>query len=80
MKPKAEAPPPASTGGSGSTNTKECKICCACPETRAARDECVIRRGMEDPVCRDLIEKHFACLLTEGFTKEQVDKLRRSSS
>ncbi|KAK4531047.1 hypothetical protein CCYA_CCYA06G1904 [Cyanidiococcus yangmingshanensis] len=41
------------------------KICCACPETKRARDECIAERGEE--ACRDLIEAHKACLRAEGF-------------
>jgi cytochrome c oxidase assembly protein subunit 17 len=46
-------------------NTKKKKICCACPETKRARDECIAERGEE--ACRDLIEAHKACLRAEGF-------------
>ena len=34
------------------------KICCACPETKRARDECVVMHGSEDDgKCKALIEK-----------------------
>ena len=41
------------------------KICCACPETKRARDECVIERG--EAACAALIETHKQCLRTLGF-------------
>ena len=42
------------------------KMCCACPETKQARDECVALHGEE--ACRALIEAHKACLRAEGFS------------
>ena len=42
------------------------KICCSCPDTKALRDECVVRNG-EDK-CLDVIEAHKKCLRAEGFT------------
>ena len=41
------------------------KICCACPETKSARDECIALKGEE--ACKKLIEAHKACLRKEGF-------------
>lgn len=43
------------------------KICCCCPETKQARDECVVFKGEEDPDCVKLIEAHKICLREEGF-------------
>eukprot|EP00670_Eutreptiella_braarudii_P004371 CAMPEP_0174295934 /NCGR_PEP_ID=MMETSP0809-20121228/46294_1 /TAXON_ID=73025 ORGANISM="Eutreptiella gymnastica-like, Strain CCMP1594" /NCGR_SAMPLE_ID=MMETSP0809 /ASSEMBLY_ACC=CAM_ASM_000658 /LENGTH=79 /DNA_ID=CAMNT_0015398587 /DNA_START=28 /DNA_END=267 /DNA_ORIENTATION=+ len=76
---QTQATPAAETPALPAASKKEpsCKICCACPETRQPRDDCIIRRGKEN--CLDLIEAHYQCLLTEGFTKEQVDKLRAST-
>ena len=51
-----EAPP---VGKSGK------KICCSCPDTKKARDECVVSKGEEQ--CADLIEAHKVCLRNEGF-------------
>ncbi|GFR62985.1 cytochrome c oxidase copper chaperone, partial [Elysia marginata] len=39
--------------------------CCACPETKKLRDECIIERGEEN--CGDLIEKHKQCMRDLGF-------------
>jgi cytochrome c oxidase assembly protein subunit 17 len=51
------------------TNTTEeqpkLKICCACPETKKPRDECVVQFGEEK--CQDLIEAHKVCLQKHGF-------------
>lgn len=41
------------------------KICCSCPETKKARDECVVVKG--EASCGDLIEAHKKCLREEGF-------------
>ncbi|CAM9236242.1 unnamed protein product [Pylaiella littoralis] len=41
------------------------KICCSCPDTKAARDDCVITHGEDD--CKEFIEAHKACLRSEGF-------------
>ena len=45
---------------------KPLKICCACPETRAIRDKCVVEKGQDN--CRHLIAAHNACLRSLGFT------------
>jgi len=45
--------------------TKKLKPCCACPETRKPRDECIIENGEEN--CKDLIEAHKECLRKLGF-------------
>ncbi|VDN02949.1 unnamed protein product [Thelazia callipaeda] len=41
-------------------NNKKPKPCCACPETKKARDECVILFGEEH--CGELIEAHKRCM------------------
>ncbi|CAM9867243.1 unnamed protein product [Ectocarpus sp. 12 AP-2014] len=41
------------------------KICCSCPDTKAARDDCVIMNGEEE--CKNFIEAHKECLRSEGF-------------
>jgi len=44
---------------------KKLKPCCACPETKRPRDECIIERGEEN--CKDLIEAHKQCMRKLGF-------------
>ncbi|KAH0950471.1 hypothetical protein HN011_008243 [Eciton burchellii] len=44
---------------------KKLKPCCACPETKKARDTCIIENGQEN--CHDLIEAHKACMRSMGF-------------
>ncbi|XP_011869960.1 PREDICTED: cytochrome c oxidase copper chaperone [Vollenhovia emeryi] len=44
---------------------KKLKPCCACPETKKARDACIIENGEEK--CGDLIEAHKACMRSMGF-------------
>ena len=41
------------------------KICCACPETKKVRDECVLQNGQER--CAEAIEAHNKCLRALGF-------------
>ena len=43
----------------------KCKPCCACPDTRKVRDECVIAKGEEN--CIDLIKAHQDCMREMGF-------------
>ncbi|KAF9108163.1 Cytochrome c oxidase copper chaperone [Mortierella sp. AM989] len=44
---------------------KPLKPCCACPETKKARDQCVFNNGEEN--CLDLIKSHQQCLRDLGF-------------
>jgi cytochrome c oxidase assembly protein subunit 17 len=44
---------------------KPLKPCCACPETKKIRDECIMREGEEG--CQHLIEAHKACMRSLGF-------------
>merc|ERR1711934_835235 len=50
---------------SESSNPKKLKPCCACPETKQARDACIIENGAEK--CSDLIEAHLKCMRDLGF-------------
>ncbi|CAF2099038.1 unnamed protein product [Rotaria magnacalcarata] len=43
----------------------KCKACCACPETKQIRDECVIINGQEN--CSKEIEAHLVCMRAAGF-------------
>lgn len=51
----------------GTTEEKKpkCKACCACPETKRARDACIIEKGEEN--CTELIEAHKKCMRDMGF-------------
>ncbi|XP_060785576.1 cytochrome c oxidase copper chaperone [Neoarius graeffei] len=44
---------------------KPLKPCCACPETKKARDACIVEKGEES--CTHLIEAHKACMRALGF-------------
>lgn len=46
-------------------NKKPLRPCCACPDTRKLRDDCIRNKSEEE--CRELIEKHNECLRTLGF-------------
>lgn len=55
-------------GDKGQEQTEEkpkCKPCCACPETRKARDACIMEKGQEN--CKELIEAHKECMKKLGF-------------
>ncbi|KAI6182897.1 Cytochrome c oxidase copper chaperone [Aphelenchoides bicaudatus] len=59
-------------GNSSSTEQKtsseqkpKLKPCCACPETKRARDECIVVNGEEK--CSYLIEAHKQCMRDHGF-------------
>ncbi|KAH7331387.1 hypothetical protein KP509_20G030600 [Ceratopteris richardii] len=41
------------------------RICCACPDTKRLRDECIAEHGPEH--CGKWIEAHLQCLRSEGF-------------
>uniref|UniRef100_A0A0D9VM44 Cytochrome c oxidase copper chaperone n=1 Tax=Leersia perrieri TaxID=77586 RepID=A0A0D9VM44_9ORYZ len=41
------------------------KICCACPDTKKLRDECIVEHG--ESACTKWIEAHKRCLRAEGF-------------
>ncbi|XP_042064717.1 cytochrome c oxidase copper chaperone-like [Salvia splendens] len=41
------------------------KICCACPDTKKLRDECIVEHG--ESACEKWIEAHRKCLRAEGF-------------
>lgn len=41
------------------------KICCACPDTKKLRDECIVEHG--EAACSKYIEAHLECLRAEGF-------------
>jgi len=39
--------------------------CCACPETRKPRDECIVTKGEAE--CSAEIEAHKQCMIAMGF-------------
>ncbi|KAI9292961.1 cytochrome c oxidase copper chaperone [Neoconidiobolus thromboides FSU 785] len=41
------------------------KPCCACPDTKKERDNCVFLNGEEN--CLDIINKHKKCMRDLGF-------------
>ncbi|KAM5280875.1 cytochrome c oxidase copper chaperone [Ctenodactylus gundi] len=55
----------ASPGPSEPQEKKPLKPCCACPETKKARDACIIEKGEEH--CGHLIEAHKECMRALGF-------------
>ncbi|XP_022916594.1 cytochrome c oxidase copper chaperone [Onthophagus taurus] len=61
----AEKVEAASTIPQGQEEPKKLKPCCACPETKQARDKCIIENGQEN--CTDLIKAHKDCMRKMGF-------------
>lgn len=61
------ATPPATAGATDKQQQPKKRICCACPETKQARDDCLVQHGDEHPKCKALIEAHKVCLRAEGF-------------
>jgi len=47
------------------TEPRKLKPCCACPETKKARDACIIENGEEN--CKSYIEAHKECMRKMGF-------------
>ncbi|BGP53639.1 hypothetical protein JCM8202_003591 [Rhodotorula sphaerocarpa] len=50
------------------------KPCCACPETKKARDDCFLQYGSNaddaadsGAACRDIVERHRQCMRSLGF-------------
>lgn len=55
----------ASVGSSEVATAKKKNICCACPEAKLLRDDCVVEHGQE--ACTKWIDAHLQCLRKEGF-------------
>ena len=43
--------------------------CCACPETKSARDDCFFRYDSDEATekCKELVQAHIACMRGYGF-------------
>ena len=69
----SKPPPPSPTPPEGGPKIGKSgkKICCSCPDTKAARDACIRQNGEEDVSCQKLIELHKECLRGEGFSVKQ---------
>ncbi|XP_057272020.1 cytochrome c oxidase copper chaperone [Pezoporus wallicus] len=65
MSTMAAASCDAKGAGEPRAEKKPLKPCCACPETKKARDACIIEKGEEN--CGHLIEAHKECLRALGF-------------
>ncbi|KAL9324721.1 hypothetical protein ACSQ67_009578 [Phaseolus vulgaris] len=53
------------TTATGAETKPKKKICCACPDTKRLRDECIVEHG--ESACAKWIEAHRLCLRAEGF-------------
>ncbi|KAL2322028.1 hypothetical protein Fmac_026407 [Flemingia macrophylla] len=53
------------TLATGTESKPKKKICCACPDTKRLRDECIVEHG--EAACAKWIEAHRLCLRSEGF-------------
>nr|XP_028568566.1 cytochrome c oxidase copper chaperone [Podarcis muralis] len=58
-------PSPAAAAAAEQKPPASLKPCCACPETKRARDACIIEKGEEH--CGALIEAHKECMRALGF-------------
>ncbi|XP_017050745.1 cytochrome c oxidase copper chaperone [Drosophila ficusphila] len=64
--PSVSAAQPVAIASSTASGEKpKCKACCACPETKRARDACIVENGEEN--CSALIEAHKKCMRDAGF-------------
>lgn len=63
--PAASTPAPAVAATPTPAPAPKKKICCACPDTKLARDECIVING--EDACAALVEAHKVCLRAEGF-------------
>ncbi|KAF7370808.1 COX17-domain-containing protein [Mycena sanguinolenta] len=50
-------------------NPQGLKPCCACPETKSARDACFLNASESeaDDKCKQLVANHVACMRSLGF-------------
>ncbi|KAF4613636.1 hypothetical protein D9613_007663 [Agrocybe pediades] len=50
-------------------NPKGLKPCCACPETKKARDDCFLRYDASEAEgkCKEELANHIACMRSLGF-------------
>ncbi|EIW85571.1 COX17-domain-containing protein [Coniophora puteana RWD-64-598 SS2] len=48
-------------------NPQGLKPCCACPDTKAARDKCFLESGGNEGQCADLVRAHVECMRGLGF-------------
>ncbi|KAF5373149.1 hypothetical protein D9758_001790 [Tetrapyrgos nigripes] len=49
-------------------NPQGLKPCCACPQTKSARDDCFLKYGPEaDEKCKELVQNHITCMRNLGF-------------
>jgi len=65
MSDSANIPTETKTDTGAEEKKPKCKACCACPETKRARDACIIENGAEN--CTELIEAHKKCMRDMGF-------------
>ncbi|KAI0956738.1 hypothetical protein AcW1_005347 [Taiwanofungus camphoratus] len=50
-------------------NPEGLRPCCACPQTKSARDDCFLRNDSSeaDEKCKVLVQQHIACMRGYGF-------------
>ncbi|KAM0070849.1 putative cytochrome c oxidase copper chaperone, cysteine alpha-hairpin motif superfamily [Helianthus debilis subsp. tardiflorus] len=56
---------PTDQGPTAAETKPKKKICCACPDTKKLRDECIVEHG--ESACSKWIEAHRLCLRSKGF-------------
>ncbi|XP_068644603.1 cytochrome c oxidase copper chaperone 2-like [Aristolochia californica] len=65
LETKSQKVNPGTTTATVSDAKPRKKICCACPDTKKLRDECIVEHG--EAACRKWIDAHLECLRAEGF-------------
>ncbi|KAJ7257880.1 COX17-domain-containing protein [Mycena haematopus] len=66
--PKPEPPYDPTNPKLNPLNPQGLKPCCACPDTKSARDECFLKAESEaDDKCKQLVANHVACMRSLGF-------------
>lgn len=50
-------------------NPQGLKPCCACPQTKSARDDCFLKHDSSEATekCKELVQAHIACMRSYGF-------------
>lgn len=75
--PAAVEPAAPAASETPAKSSPTCKICCACPAERQARDRCTLFKSMDE--CEVEINAFYKCLLREGFSQAEVDSLRKNT-
>ncbi|KAG6831213.1 hypothetical protein H0H92_012010 [Tricholoma furcatifolium] len=67
--PEPQAPYDPTNPKMNPLNPQGLKPCCACPQTKSARDDCFLKYDQPEATekCKELIQAHLACMRGLGF-------------